>query len=74
MEELHMDRRENFEQTEEQIPVLAELAVRQAYRDALAAGQSVLTADSGTIFEIFPDGTRREVKRINPPTPAIPAR
>ena len=58
-----------IEQTEEQIPALAELAVKRAFEDALNAGQSVLTVESGTIVEVFPDGTKREIKQIEPSTP-----
>ena len=38
---------------EEHIPNLAELALRQAYSNALAAGNSVLIAENGFIYEIF---------------------
>jgi hypothetical protein len=56
-------------QTEDQIPALAAMAVEQAFRDALAAGQSVLIAESGFLVEISPDGGRRVVKRIAPNIP-----
>lgn len=58
-----------IEKSEDQIPGLAELAVKKAYEDAMNAGQSVLTAESGCIIEVFPDGSRREIKRIEPATP-----
>ncbi len=57
-------------QTEDQIPHLAAIAVERAYRNALDAGQVVLIADAGIIFEIYPDGSRREFKRIPPNVPA----
>ena len=34
--------------------------------------QSVLQSENGVIYEVFPDGTRLERKRIEPPTP-VPA-
>ena len=54
---------------EQHIPELAQAAVTQAYWQALAAGSSVLESDNGIIYEVFPDGTRKVVKTIEPPTP-----
>ena len=54
---------------EEHIPELAESAVTQAYWQALASGSSVLESDNGVIYEGFPDGTRKVVKTITPPSP-----
>ncbi|MBF0463198.1 MAG: hypothetical protein HQL87_17670 [Magnetococcales bacterium] len=53
---------------EEHIPELAEAALVQAYWQALASGSSVLESDNGVIYEVFPDGTRKFVKAITPPT------
>ncbi len=55
-----------FDFQEQQIPELSASAVTVAYWNTLVAGQSVLESEDGTILEIFPDGTRREVKRIPP--------
>lgn len=55
-----------FDFQEQQIPELSVSAVTVAYWNTLVAGQSVLESEDGTILEIFPDGTRREVKRIPP--------
>lgn len=52
---------------EEHIPELAESAVTQAYWQALAAGNSVLESDNGVIYEVFPDGSRKAIKTIEPP-------
>ena len=49
---------------EAQIPLLAELALRQAFWQSLASGHSVLIADNGKLVEVMPDGTRRFVKEI----------
>ena len=38
-----------------------------AYWKTLASGGSVLETDGGAIYEVFPDGTRRFVKQIEPP-------
>ena len=57
---------------EEHIPELADAAFKQAYWQALAAGSSVLEVENGTIVEVFPDGTRKFVKHIDPATPVTP--
>ena len=49
---------------EEHIPELAQAAVTQAHWQTLAAGRSVLVSEGGVIYEVFPDGTRKEVKTI----------
>ncbi len=54
---------------EEQIPELAEAALKQAYWQALASGSSVLVSDNGALYEVFPDNTRKFVKAIEPPVP-----
>lgn len=51
---------------EAHIPELAQAAVTQAYWQALASGSSVLQSESGAIFEVFPDGTRKLIKVISP--------
>jgi hypothetical protein len=53
---------------EEHIPELAQSAVTQAYWQALAGGNSVLQSENGTVYEMFPDGTRKIVKNITPPS------
>lgn len=53
---------------EKHIPELAQSAVTQAYWQALASGSSVLQSENGTIFEVFPDGTRKLIKITTPPT------
>lgn len=54
---------------EESIPELAEAAVTQAYWQALAAGHSVLKAENGMLIEVYPDGTRRIIKKLSSPIP-----
>jgi hypothetical protein len=59
---------------ESQIPALSESAVTVAYWQTLASGESVLESDQGTIYEVFPDGTRKPVKQIAAPVPVDPTR
>lgn len=54
---------------EESIPELAEAAVTQAYWRALAAGYPVLKTEDGMLVEIHPDGTKKMIKKLVPPTP-----
>jgi hypothetical protein len=51
---------------EQQIPELAAAATRIAYWQALASGSSVLISENGEIVEVFPDGTRKFVKKTDP--------
>ncbi len=51
---------------EEHIPELAEAAVKQAYWQALAAGNSVLISDNGVLTEVFPDGTTKIIEQNEP--------
>lgn len=54
---------------ESYIPYLADAAFTQAYLQTLASGSSVLKVEHARIFEIFPDGTRRLIKKISPTIP-----
>ncbi len=56
---------------EQQIPELAKLAFKKAYWDALNAGLSVVVREGAAIYEVFPDGTKRFVQAVLPPTPAV---
>ncbi|MDP3331325.1 MAG: hypothetical protein Q8S55_04915 [Methylococcaceae bacterium] len=56
---------------EEHIPILADAAVKQAYWQALATGSSVLVSEDGALVEIFPDGTRKVLKQLEPQTAVI---
>ena len=53
---------------EAHIPELADVAVRQAYWQALASGSSVLEVHEGALVEIFPDGTQKMIKAMSPQT------
>jgi hypothetical protein len=51
---------------EQQIPELAAAATKIAYWQALASGSSVLISENDEIVEVFPDGTRKFVRKIEP--------
>ena len=53
---------------EEHIPDLADAAVKQAFWQALATGSSVLVSEEGALVEMFPDGTRKVLKQLEPQT------
>lgn len=57
---------------EESVPELATSAGRRAFWATLAAGHAVLESEAGVLYEVFPDGARREVERIEPPVPVKP--
>jgi hypothetical protein len=50
---------------ETQIPELAELALKKAYWQTLASGNSVTVLENDEIVEISPEGTRKVIKKIN---------
>ncbi len=51
---------------EKHIPELANSAVKKAYLDALSAGLSVTKVIENKIYEIFPDGSKKFIKDIEP--------
>lgn len=57
---------------EKHIPEQAQMALKQAYWQALASGSSVLICEDGHLLEQFPDGTRKVLKKIPAPTPVSP--
>ena len=58
---------------ESYIPDLAESAVKKAYLDALSSGYSVLISLDGAIYEIFPDGKKVFIKKIEKNTEIDPS-
>jgi hypothetical protein len=65
------DQENNIERLESQFPSISGSAFAAARKRVLASGQSVLQSEQGCIYEVFPDGRRRRVKAIEPPTPVI---
>jgi len=61
-----MIKEKELDYLEEHIPELAKSAIRQAYWNALASGKSVLESIDGGIYEIFPDGTKKFIKKNEP--------
>jgi hypothetical protein len=51
---------------EEHIPILADAALKQAYWQALATGSSVLLCQDGVLYEMFPDGSKKMLKQLEP--------
>lgn len=52
---------------EQQIPILAETALQQAYWRTLSSGAKVMIAENGFLIEVSPDGSRKVVKEISKP-------
>ncbi len=63
------DQKNNIEILEGQFPAVSGSAFAAAREQVLASGQSVLQSEQGYIYEVFPDGRRVAVKKIEPPTP-----
>ena len=66
------DNEKDIVELEVQFPLLSGVAFAAASQRVLASGQSVLQSDQGVIYEVFPDGTRKHVKEIEPPMPVVP--
>ncbi len=59
---------EDIQELENEFPALSGQAFAAARRETLDAGLSVLESRDGVIYEVFPDGHRKVVKEIEPPT------
>ncbi|MCC2625832.1 MAG: hypothetical protein K0R14_1705 [Burkholderiales bacterium] len=55
-----------LDQLEKKIPELAKVATREARANAVQRGCSLMQAIGGKLYEIFPDGTRKIIKKIEP--------
>jgi hypothetical protein len=56
-----------IEALENAFPLISGSAFANAREQALSSGQSVLQTHGSMIYEVFPDGSRRPVKPIDPP-------
>ncbi len=68
------DQENNIEILESQFPSISGSAFAAAGEQVLASGQSVLQSEQGYIYEVFPDGHRVRVKKIEPPIPVVSGR
>ena len=55
-----------FELLDKTILEMMQTAVNKAYQDALSSGSSVLISENDEIVEVFPDGTCKFVRKIEP--------
>jgi len=62
---------QDLQKLESEFPAVSGSAFAEARKQVLASGQSVLQSQDGVIYEVFPDGRRVEVKKIEPPTQYI---
>ena len=67
---------QKIEALETQFPAISGSAFMKAQaRDlVLASGQSVLQTRNGVIYEVFPDGRSKPVKKVQPPVRLVPGR
>ena len=57
----------DIEALESSFPAVSGQVFAAEHRKALAAGFSVLQAEGGVIYRVFPDGRREPVKQIKAP-------
>lgn len=67
----HNENDREIESLEAQFPAASGVAFSNARAQVLASGQSVLQSEGGAIYEVFPDGQRRFVKTVEPPSTVI---
>ena len=63
---------QRIEQLELSFPAASGVAFSNAYDQAIHAGLSVMVSEDGAIYEVFPDGQRKLVKTIAPPSVSQP--
>lgn len=51
---------------EEKFPYIAQTSAKQAQWETLSSGSSVLMVEDGEIIEMFPDGRKVLIKKIEP--------
>lgn len=66
------DQEKEIERLESLFPPSSGVAFAAARQEVLASGQSVLQSEGGCIYEVFPDGRKKLVKQIEPPTTVTP--
>ena len=65
------DKENNIEILEREFPAMSGVAFEEARKRALESGLSVLQSEGGVIYEVFPDGSRKRVKDIEPPVKVV---
>ncbi len=53
-----------IEKMERLVPCKAEKAVKLAYKEARNAGQSIVMAAAGKLYQVSPDGKRKFIKDL----------
>ena len=63
---------EDIEKLENTFPTASGSAFAAAREQVLESGQSVFQSENGSIYEVHPDGSKKLIKQIEPPTVVIP--
>lgn len=66
------DQERKIQTLESQFPAVSGSAFAAARAKVLASGQSVLQAEDGFLYEVFPDGRKVCLKPLEPPTKVTP--
>lgn len=62
---------QDIQKLENQFLMVSGSAFVEARKEALAHGLSVLQSENGVIYEVFPNGYRKELKRVEPPSAVV---
>jgi hypothetical protein len=67
-------KKDDIEALEAEFPPASGVVFSNARDGVLASGQSVLQSENGEIYEVSPDGTKKFVKKVDPPVEIDPAK
>ena len=66
------DPEQSFKEQEAHFPRLSDRAFTIARQQALASGHSLVESSQGVLYHGSPDGARRVLRQLEPPTPVVP--
>ena len=66
------DPEQQLQEQETRFPLLSNQAFTAARHQALASGHSLVESSGGVLYHVSPDGARRMLRQLEPPTLVVP--
>lgn len=66
------DPEQSLKEQEAHFPRLSNQAFTAARQRALSSGHSLVESSRGVLYHVSPDGARRVLRQLEPPTPVVP--
>ena len=63
---------DHFQEQGTHFSLLSDQAFTAARQQAFASGNSLVESSRGVLYHVSPDGTRRVLRQLEPPTPVVP--